>query len=204
MSEIAPEDLYERPAAEAEYEERIQKSRFLGLVFPVTSDEEAQGILAEQKRVHYKATHHCSAWQLGAGSEDFHYSDDGEPSGTAGQPILRAIQGAGLRETMVVVIRWYGGVKLGTGGLTRAYGGTAQQALELVTRETVVLRRALELEFEYSAMTLVRRLVAKYHAVERELECTTRVRMILGVPVSQIEAIRAELLDVIQGRGEVK
>ena len=204
MSELAPEDLYERPAEPCEYEERIQKSRFLALVFPVNSHEAAQGILAELKRTHYKATHHCSAWRLAADPEDFHYSDDGEPSGTAGQPILRAIQGANLLETMVVVIRWYGGVKLGTGGLTRAYGGTAQTALDLVSREQVVIRTTLELVFEYSAMTLIKRLVAKYHAMEYALDCTTNVHMRIGVPASKVGSMRAELLEVMQGRGEVR
>src|SRR5699024_7098601 len=102
----------------------IQKSRFIGYVKRVESEEEAQNFIQEIKKKHHDATHNCSAYVIGENDQIQKANDDGEPSGTAGIPILEVIKKQHLKDTAVVVTRYFGGIKLGAGGLIRAYGGT--------------------------------------------------------------------------------
>lgn len=120
-------------SARAHYEELIKKSRFIALVAPVSDEVEARGFFDEVRQP--KANHHCWAYRIG---DVYRSSDDGEPSGTAGRPILAAIDGQELDQIAVVVIRYFGGVKLGAGGLVRAYGGTAAKCLQLAPRREVI------------------------------------------------------------------
>ena len=113
---------------EGEIEEK--KSRFLGVAAPVSSEEEAETILAAIRKEHYKARHHCYAFILGEDRVKRRSSDDGEPSGTAGLPILNVIDGSGCTDMLIVVTRYFGGTLLGTGGLVRAYTKAAQKALD--------------------------------------------------------------------------
>jgi uncharacterized YigZ family protein len=112
-----------------ETELEIKKSRFINLVFHIEAEEEAETILAEIRKKHYKATHVCWAYVLNTNPRRQKASDDGEPSGTAGKPILEVIDHRELKDVLVVVIRYFGGIKLGTGGLIRAYGGGASDVL---------------------------------------------------------------------------
>lgn len=121
-------DHYRTIAGPAEARLKISRSEFLGLVIPVSSDEQFFDALAGIEKTHFDATHHCWAFRLFAGGRS-RSSDAGEPSGTAGKPILSVIEGADLHDIGVVVVRWFGGVKLGTGGLSRAYRAAAAEAL---------------------------------------------------------------------------
>ncbi|MEG0075273.1 MAG: YigZ family protein [Eubacterium sp.] len=107
----------------------IKKSRFIGRVYPITDEKEADAIISRVKKEHYKATHVCSAWVLHTNPLRQKASDDGEPSGTAGKPILEVINLRKLKNILVVVIRYFGGIKLGAGGLIRAYSGTGSEVL---------------------------------------------------------------------------
>jgi uncharacterized YigZ family protein len=122
------EDHYRTLAAPAERRQKIDRSEFLGLAFPIASDDEFFVELERLQKRYFDATHHCWAYRLFTGRRS-RSSDAGEPSGTAGRPILAAIEGAGVHDVGVVVVRWYGGIKLGTGGLSRAYRDTAAEAL---------------------------------------------------------------------------
>src|SRR5437660_12257199 len=123
-------DHYRTISAPAEFRQKIDRSEFLGVVFHIESDEAFFAELAALTKRHYDATHLCWAFRLFAnGDIRARSADAGEPSGTAGRPILSAIEGADLYDTAVIVVRWYGGVKLGTGGLSRAYRETAAEAL---------------------------------------------------------------------------
>lgn len=134
-------DHYRTLAAPAEFRHKVERSEFLGLAFPATIDDEFFAELARIEKRHFDATHHCWAFRLFAG-ERTRSSDAGEPSGTAGKPILAALEGAGLHDAAVVVVRWYGGVKLGTGGLSRAYRETAAETLKAApTAERYVYER---------------------------------------------------------------
>ncbi|WP_079478159.1 YigZ family protein [Halobacillus salinus] len=117
----------------------IQKSRFIGYVKRCETEEEAQAFIQEIKQKHSDATHNCSAYMIGEHDLIQKANDDGEPSGTAGVPILEVLKKRGLKDTAIVVTRYFGGIKLGAGGLIRAYGGTASQAIET----TGVVRRQL-------------------------------------------------------------
>ncbi len=138
MTEPAPTP-YPVPAAAVEREIEINKSRFIAWLRPVTNRAAAQAVLAEARERYPDATHHCYAWLIGPpSSAQGAANDDGEPSGTAGRPILNVLQHKGVGDAMVVVIRYFGGVKLGAGGLVRAYSAAAEAvlaAMEVVEQE---------------------------------------------------------------------
>jgi uncharacterized YigZ family protein len=154
-------DEYARVASEARATIKIQRSEFIGIAFPAPTQDDFDAALARISREHFDATHHCWAWRRVEGDElRAHGSDAGEPSGTAGRPILQAIESAGLLDAGVVVVRYYGGVKLGTGGLARAYRDAAREVLEIVPRERHILYGRVVVEVPFSAMSAVYRLVA--------------------------------------------
>lgn len=120
---------YKTIARRAEIEISEKKSRFIATVMPVKSQEEADGFLEELRKKYWNASHNCYAYQIGERSEIQRFSDDGEPQGTAGKPILEVLKGEELRDTAIVVTRYFGGTKLGTGGLVRAYGKSAKDGI---------------------------------------------------------------------------
>lgn len=154
-------DEYELVRGETRATLKIQRSEFIGIAFPAPTQEAFDAALARIQREHFDATHHCWAWRrLEDGELRAHGSDAGEPSGTAGRPILQAIESAALLDTGVVVVRYYGGVKLGTGGLARAYRDAAREVLEAAPRERRILYDRVTVEVPFSAMSAVYRLVA--------------------------------------------
>ncbi|MGK2858592.1 MAG: IMPACT family protein [Thermoanaerobaculia bacterium] len=154
-------DEYALVPSEARATVRIQRSEFIGIAFPAPTQEEFDAALARISREHFDATHHCWAWRRVEGDElRAHGSDAGEPSGTAGRPILQAIESAELLDTGVVVVRYYGGVKLGTGGLARAYRDAAREVLAVAPRERRILYGRVIVEVPFSLMSAVYRLVS--------------------------------------------
>lgn len=151
-------DSYRTLAAPAEFRHKVERSEFLGLAFPCASDDEFFASLKKIEKQHFDATHHCWAFRLFADGRR-RSSDAGEPSGTAGKPILSAIEGADLFDVGVVVVRWFGGVKLGTGGLSRAY----RQAAAGTLRQATVIERLLydtyRIEVPFEAVGTVYRLL---------------------------------------------
>ncbi|ETT60281.1 MULTISPECIES: YigZ family protein [Paenibacillus] len=128
----------------------IRKSRFIGHVMPVENEEEALLFIDDIKKKHWNATHNCSAYVIGERDEIQRQSDDGEPSGTAGKPILEVIRNQGVKNVAIVVTRYFGGIMLGAGGLIRAYTDGAVLALEAGEVITRVLRREVFVEIEYT------------------------------------------------------
>lgn len=128
----------------------IKKSRFIGHVMPVESEEEAVSFIEEIKKRHWNATHNCSAYMIGERDEIQKQSDDGEPSGTAGKPILEVIRNQGLKNVAIVVTRYFGGIMLGAGGLIRAYTDGAVAAIEAGESITRVLHREVFVELDYT------------------------------------------------------
>jgi len=137
------------PAREGRGESEDRGSRFLAWVFRCPDEERLQARLAELRAEHPKARHHCWAWRAGA---RYRFTDDGEPGGTAGRPMLQALQGAGLDEAAVICVRYFGGVKLGTGGLLRAYSAAAARAADDAGRALIVVRLRLTLELPFSRL----------------------------------------------------
>ncbi len=145
-----PPDSVAVLAGPGQAELTVQRSRFLAFARPVTDEDLAREAIADLARRHHDARHVCSAWRLGAPPPPReHRHDDGEPAGTAGEPLLAAIRRHELTNTLVVVVRWFGGVKLGTGGLARAYGEAAAQALAAAPRAELRLGRRYEIRFPY-------------------------------------------------------
>ena len=141
-------------------EVREMASRFLGLVFRVRSPEEAARALENLRREHYDATHVAFAWRIGAEpGVGVRVSDDGEPAGTAGKPILAAIESSGLTDVLAAVVRHFGGTKLGTGGLARAYRRAAEIALDAAGSETVYDTVLVEVRVPHAKTGLARRLI---------------------------------------------
>jgi len=177
----------------------VKGSRFIATVVPVSTPEQAVAELATIAAEMPAATHHCWAWRLRDG-ERSRSSDDGEPGGSAGRPILAQIQGHELFDVLVVVTRYYGGTKLGVGGLIRAYGGAAGQALDRSSLRVVEQTTPLTIHFAYSDTRAVQAICSAHNLTPLETAYETDVRMDLLVPVDHLEHIRDALRDGTAGR----
>ncbi|WP_137939785.1 YigZ family protein [Chitinivorax sp. B] len=175
----------------------IKKSRFLGWVVPAYSRAEVQQLLDAVRRQHPDAAHHCWAWILG---NDAAMNDDGEPAGTAGKPILNVLQHKQLGNTLAVVTRYYGGIKLGAGGLVRAYGQAVSLALADAILQPVVAMAELKLVVPVEQEGRLRAWLTKV-GIEMAVQHDFAVRVfILTLPADQVVATRAELIDLTHGR----
>jgi uncharacterized YigZ family protein len=180
---------YLAPAAAARAELREKGSRFLALLEPVADEAAARARLQEFAAEHRDATHCCWAWRLGAPARE-RSSDAGEPRGTAGPPILRALAAAELSDALLVVVRWFGGTKLGKGGLVRAYGAAARAAVAAAATVRRLHRRRVALELPYAQLGAVQRLL---RPPEVELVAESfgdRVRLVLAVADERLAAVR--------------
>ena len=179
-----------------EYEENIKKSRFLAFAGPVQSPEEALAFFAQHHVP--DATHNCWAYRIG---QEYRFNDDGEPGGTAGRPILQAIDGQECDRVAVLVIRWFGGIKLGTGGLIRAYGGVAAQCLRLADRVEIVEESKLACFCPYADVALVQSRLATMGAriVEAEFD-GDGANWLLAVPSASAAEVAAEIVDLTRGQ----
>ena len=158
MSDAAP-DHYRTPRERSEFRHKIERSEFLGIAIPVTTEEEFFAELERTQKRYFDATHHCWAFRLFSESRS-RSSDAGEPSGTAGKPILAAVEGAALHDIGVIVVRWYGGIKLGTGGLSRAYRETAAETLRHAQTLDRYVYERIDVQVPFDALGAVYRLVA--------------------------------------------
>jgi len=183
--------------AAARHEAEIRKSRFLALAAPIDAPEAAQSFLDASRDP--QATHNCWAWRFGA---LYRFHDDGEPGGTAGRPILQAIESQGYDRVVVLVIRWFGGIKLGTGGLARAYGGMAAECLRLADR--VELREECQVlcDCPYADMDRVQaRLLAAGARIEQAEFDERGVRWRLAVARTDVAALETLHTDLTRGQG---
>jgi uncharacterized YigZ family protein len=159
-------DHYRTLTAPAEFRQKIERSEFLGVAFPVDTDDAFFSELALLTKRYFDATHLCWAFRLFANGEiRVRSADAGEPSGTAGKPILSAIEGVDLRDVAVVVVRWYGGVKLGTGGLSRAYRETAAETLRSAKLGDTYIYKRFRIVVPFDQLGVVFRLLDVPHIV---------------------------------------
>ncbi|MEO7433439.1 MAG: YigZ family protein [Dokdonella sp.] len=183
----------------ARLQQEIRKSRFLAQAMPVASAEIALAFVAQVGMT--EATHHCWAYRIGS---TYRFSDDGEPGGSAGKPILMAIDGQQMDRVVVVVSRWYGGVKLGVGGLARAYGGCASECLRQAERMLLVERIHVRVRCDFSTAPLIYSRLADFTAVRTaERSSADGVEIDLDVPVSRVDDIAGYVREVTRGRGMV-
>lgn len=181
-----------------EHSEEIRKSRFLAKAAPV--DTAAQALAFVHAASDTTATHNCWAYRIG---QDYRFNDDGEPGGTAGRPILQAIEGQGIDRIIVVVTRWYGGIKLGAGGLARAYGGTAAACLRLAGRTPIVATTRLGVHCDFAAHTLMKARLRDIGAeIEQENFDAAGVTLHLRLPVERVDDAKARIVDISRGRIE--
>ncbi|PRX49676.1 IMPACT family protein [Salegentibacter salegens] len=154
-----------------------KNSKFFGYAFPVKTEEEANLYLEELKSKHHKARHWCYAWQLGKSDFQYRANDDGEPSNSAGMPIYGQIQSFEVTNILIVVVRYFGGVKLGVGGLIQAYKTAAQMALEEANIVKRTIDELFEISFDYPEMNIVMRLIKEnnLNIVEQKLELDCKI-----------------------------
>jgi uncharacterized YigZ family protein len=192
-------DAYLTVAGESEHETEVNRSRFLTALAPAATEADAQAFIARVRTRHPTATHHCYAYLLGLDAAIQRSSDDGEPGGTAGVPILQMLMRRQIRDTVAVVSRYFGGTKLGAGGLIRAYGGAVGAALDAtgtVTRRR--MRRATITTGHQRAGKLENDLRATGRTV-RHVTYGAEVTLEIEVPASESEAFRTWLADTTAG-----
>ncbi|MDO4280009.1 MAG: YigZ family protein [Peptococcaceae bacterium] len=181
----------------------IEKSRFIGCAAPVQNEEEARAFIAALKSAHPQATHVCSAWIIGAGGLAMRFSDDGEPSGTAGVPILEVLKKEGLTDIVCGVVRYFGGVKLGAGGLVRAYTQGAVTALEAAEITTWTRHRALVLSADYTFQGTISYQLEKTDWLLTDTTYDDRVHFHLFIPAEDEAAATERINSWTSGRAEL-
>jgi uncharacterized YigZ family protein len=186
---------YPSPAGEARAEIREKGSRFLAIVGPAAGEEAAKAGLAALEREFPDATHHCWAWRVGDPPRE-RASDAGEPAGTAGVPMLQVLRGAGLSDVLAVVVRWFGGTKLGKGGLARAYAAAVREALPALPVELRVPTARLAVRIPYEKVGAVKRLVHPPGVELESEEYGAEARLVLAVQEERVAATQASLADL--------
>ena len=184
--------------AQAELVEK--KSRFIATIRPVSSEEEAVAFIEEMKKKYYDARHNCSAFVIGSKGELTRSSDDGEPSGTAGRPMLEVLTGSGIRNIAAVVTRYFGGVLIGTGGLVRAYSGAVKMALEQC--ETITRRYGVQMliKTDYNGVGNIQYLLGSKDVVIQDSVYAADVQMTVLVPIEEYDRLCKELVEATNGR----
>jgi uncharacterized YigZ family protein len=193
------------PQAPARVEEVILRSRFITTAGPAANVDEAKAFIAEIRAEFPEATHNCYAFAAGPpGSTAMAgMSDDGEPSGTAGRPMLAVVLGSGVGDLAVVVTRYYGGTKLGTGGLVRAYSGGVKAALQVLPVQEKVSYRMLLVGGPYSYVTPLERLLPDFEATVAGRDFAADVTWQIRVPSEQAERLAAALVELSRGELEI-
>lgn len=184
---------------ETTFEEDIKKSRFQAIAAPVENEQQVKEFL--EKHLDISTTHQCWAWKIG---HNVRFNDDGEPSGTAGRPILATIEGNELTNTIVLVNRWYGGIKLGTGGLVRAYGGCAGQCLLFAEKIELIEKKKVYFQCQFNEWAIF-----QYELNTQQIEYTEQytadgVQVDALLQIHQIDALKLKIQDVTRGREQLK
>ncbi|HKR77987.1 MAG TPA: YigZ family protein [Rhodanobacter sp.] len=186
--------------AACRHTQEIRKSRFLAQAAPVARPEQALAFVREVSAA--DATHNCWAYRIG---QDYRFNDDGEPGGTAGRPILQAIEGQGFDHVAVVVTRWYGGIKLGAGGLARAYGGTAAECLRTAERVAIVAMARLGLSCDFAELALLKARLRDLGAepVQEQFDADG-VTLEFELPAQRVAEAEQRIADLSRGRIAVR
>ena len=180
---------------DGQVQEEIKKSRFICHAKRVYSEEEARDFITAIKKEHYKATHNCSAFIIGERSEIKRTSDDGEPSGTAGVPMLGVIENHNLTNVCVVVTRYFGGIKLGAGGLIRAYAGSVALAVKEIGIIEIKEQAGIQIQMTYAQYQEYGNFLKEHHLMELETNFTDQVETMIFVDKENKEHIKSELIE---------
>ena len=171
-------------------------SKFIALAFPVSSEEEIKQQLIHVKKKYHDARHHCYAYKLGIGTDRYRINDDGEPSGTAGKPIYGQLLSNRLSDVLIVVVRYFGGTLLGTGGLINAYKNAAYESIQNAKIIETILKATLTISFNYELMSTVMKIV-KDNALEiKEQDFRESCKLRLGIRLSEVKRINAQFENI--------
>lgn len=181
------------------FEEDIKKSRFQAIAAPVESEQAVKEFLELHKDI--STTHQCWAWKVG---HTVRFNDDGEPSGTAGRPILAVIEGNDLTNVIVLVNRWYGGVKLGTGGLVRAYGGCAGQCLIQAEKIELIEKKIVRFKCLFNEWSIFQYELKHQNIEFQEAYTSEGVEVTAKLQIHQISGLELKIQDVTRGREQLK
>ena len=192
---------YYIPTGRSEAELVEKRSRFIGQVWRVDSESEARARIEEVRRQHYDARHHCWCYRIREEGVE-RYSDDGEPQGTAGQPMLNVFQRENVTDVVCVVTRYFGGILLGAGGLVRAYTQSAKDALDRAGISVVRRWVALEVPCAYAQFESMRREVLAFGGVVEQVDYAADVLLSVLIPEERSAAFSAHILDVSAGTVE--
>ena len=184
-----------------------KNSRFISQCFPVATKDEAEEIIKKLWKEHYDCTHICFAYLLGEGEiATFRYSDDGEPSGTAGLPIYNEILRKELFNVLVTSVRYYGGIKLGTGGLTRTYGASARAALDTAKVETVIIKKEVAVEIPFDFTGIAMSYIGRFDGLEIKSTTYTETgsSVTVRIPIASVEKFIDDLVEKSGNRINLK
>ena len=185
---------------DGQVQEEIKKSRFICHAKRVYSEEEARDFITAIKKEHYKATHNCSAFIVGERSEIKRTSDDGEPSGTAGVPMLGVLENHNLTNVCVVVTRYFGGIKLGAGGLIRAYAGNVALAVKEIGIIEIKEQAGIQIHMTYAQYQEYGNFLKEHNLIELETNFTDQVDTMIFVDKERKDDIKADLIEFFNGK----
>lgn len=185
------------------YDLKDKGSKFIGLSYKIESNEEADEIIKKNKKEYYDATHNCFAYRLGLDLNSFRYNDDGEPSGTAGKPILNAIDQLSLTNVLVIVNRYFGGTKLGVPGLIRAYHDTAYETLKCSQIEKKIITKKLKLTFTHNLISNVMHILSIKGIQIRDQIYDENVNLIIEVRLTSAEDFSKNIYEAMNGKIQI-
>ena len=185
---------------DGQVQEEIKKSRFICHTKRVYNEEEARDFISAIKKEHYKATHNCSAFIVGERSEIKRTSDDGEPSGTAGVPMLGVLENHNLTNICVVVTRYFGGIKLGAGGLIRAYAGSVALAVKEIGIIEIKEQAGIQIHMTYAQYQEYGNFLKEHNLIELETNCTDQVDTMIFIDKEKKDGIKADLIEFFNGK----
>ncbi|WP_073582182.1 YigZ family protein [Vibrio quintilis] len=190
------------PSDSVQYEEEIKKSRFLTYLHHTPGTDLAKQYICQIRALHPGARHHCWAFVAGVPENSmlWGFSDDGEPSGTAGKPILSQLSGSGIGEITAVVVRYSGGIKLGTGGLVKAYGGGVQQALKQIQVVEKKVTTAVKVTLDYELLSVVRPVIENFQAKEVDAQYLHNVILLIEIEVLHLEEFKQAIINKSRAR----
>jgi uncharacterized YigZ family protein len=194
-------DDYYVPASFLSLESKVVNSKFIAAISPAFSVKEAKLFINNMNQKYSDATHNVPAYIIGHGSSLIsHSSDNGEPSGTAGRPALSVLKGSGLGDTVLVISRYFGGTKLGTGGLVKAYGDSARKIIAAVPKAKKILVHIASLECPYPLYEQIKRTIRKFQGEIKSEDFTDKVSLIFSIPVKSYEILLNSIIELSSGQ----
>ncbi len=198
------EDSYLTIAEPVKNEIKVQRSKFIAYGFPIDSQEKFHEVLDNIRKDYFDASHFPFAYRLGVSGNDLRYSDDGEPSGSGGKPVMDVIDKFGVTDAGIVVVRYFGGVKLGVGGLRRAFFEAAEECMKLAKIREVLITDSISLEADYNQMSVIMNVLERYAAGIVNNNSDEKVKLDICIRSSLAEKLKSELTDLTSGNIIIK